>query len=78
VTPAARAVLQFFAAKYSEKHVRESLHPWNFDAWHCRERDAVAELVAFGLAVRPFQSPWIANLTDEGLRALSEIRARRA
>jgi hypothetical protein len=74
VTPAARAVLVFFAETYSERHVRESPHPWNFDAWHCPQRDAVKELVALGLARRPFESPWIVNLTDEGFRALDEER----
>ena len=72
--PRALAVLRFFAAKYSAAHVRESLHPWNFDAWHCPERDGVKELVALGLAKRPFESPWIVNLTDEGLRALAKVR----
>jgi hypothetical protein len=69
------AVLRFFAAKYDPRHVRESLHPWHFGAHHCPERDACAELVAAGLATRPYEAPWILDLTEEGMRALDAVRA---
>jgi hypothetical protein len=75
VSPRALKVLRYLAAHNDPVHVANHRGPWNYDAWDCPERDAVQELVALGLATRPYVAPWTLRLTPEGEKAIAEVRA---
>jgi hypothetical protein len=54
--------------------VGDAQKSWNYDASHCPSREAVDELVAEGLATRPYEAKYLINLTEAGLAALDQVR----